>query len=61
MEGRANERLRKELVLDNLTWRKIQVLSDVRNVCCHAKDKEPSPDDVKELIEGVKKAIKTVS
>jgi len=42
------------------TWRKIQHLADLRNLCDHKKDKEPSHDEIEELIVGVSAIIKTV-
>lgn len=41
-------------------WRKIQLLADIRNICSHQKDEEPSKEQVKELIDGVNSIIKTV-
>lgn len=41
-------------------WRRIQSLADTRNLCSHDKQKEPSKDDVTELIDGVEKIIKTL-
>jgi hypothetical protein len=41
-------------------WRKIQLLADLRNLCSHQKDEEPTKDQVTELIDGVNSIIKTV-
>jgi hypothetical protein len=41
-------------------WRKIQLLADIRNMCSHQKDEEPSKEQVQELIDGVNSIIKTV-
>ena len=41
-------------------WKNIQYLGDLRNLCDHSKDREPTNDDVEELINGTSKIIKTV-
>jgi hypothetical protein len=41
-------------------WRKIQLLADLRNLCSHQKDEEPTKEQVEELIDGVNTIIKTV-
>ena len=55
-----NELLKKADIFDVLTWRWVQHLGDIRNQCCHSKDRDPTPDEVQELIDGVDKAIKTI-
>ena len=52
--------LKDNEIIDTAKWRFIQHLGDVRNLCDHNKDKEPSKDQVMELIDGVEKVIKTV-
>lgn len=41
-------------------WRKISYLADIRNMCAHKKEKDPSRDQVVELIDGVHWATKNV-
>lgn len=41
-------------------WRKIQLLADIRNLCSHQKEEEPTEEQVNELIDGVNTIIKTV-
>lgn len=41
-------------------WRFHQHLGDIRNKCDHSKTDEPTVDEVKDLIDGVAKVIKTV-
>lgn len=41
-------------------WRKIQLLADIRNLCSHQKEEEPTQEQVNELIDGVNTIIKTV-
>jgi hypothetical protein len=55
------EALKSEGVLDVPRWRFIQGLADVRNLCAHAKTRDPAEDEVRELIEGVGRVIKTVN
>lgn len=52
--------LKENDVIDTPKWRFIQHLGDLRNLCDHNKDREPTKDDVVELVEGVEKIIKTV-
>lgn len=58
--GDYNEVLKKKGVYDLPVYRKIQYLADVRNICCHNKNKEPTKDQVVELIQGVQAITKTV-
>lgn len=55
-----NDLFRKENIYDVSKWRNIQYLGDLRNLCDHSKDREPTNDDVEELINGTSKIIKTV-
>lgn len=55
-----NDLLKNEGILDVLTWRWIQRLGDIRNLCCHAKDRDPTIEEVQELVDGVEKAVKTL-
>lgn len=52
--------LKENEIIDTPKWRFIQHLGDLRNLCDHPKDREPTKEDVLELIEGVEKIIKTV-
>lgn len=58
--GDLNEALKKETAYELPTYRKIQFLADIRNVCCHNKGREPTADEVRELLSGVGGIIKTV-
>ena len=55
-----NDPLKNKGVYDNPTWRKIQYLADIRNLCSHKKDQEPTNDEVVELISGVNWVIKSI-
>jgi len=47
-------------VYDVITMRFIQRLSDLRNLCDHDKKREPTVDEMSELIIGVQKTTKTI-
>lgn len=55
-----NDLLKKENIYDTIQWRFVQRLGDIRNLCDHNKDREPTKEEVQELIDGVDKIIKTV-
>ena len=55
-----NELLKSSSVLDIPNWRHIQLLGDIRNLCDHNKNVEPTSEQVKDLIDGVEKVIKTI-
>lgn len=55
-----NQLLKDNDVIDTPTWRLIQRLGDLRNLCDHKKADEPNEDNIKDLIEGSDKVIKTV-
>jgi hypothetical protein len=58
--GELNDLIKKSDITDVPTWRFIQRLGDLRNLCDHKKKEEPTKENVAELIEGVRKIIKTV-
>jgi len=55
-----NDPLKNNNIYDMPTWRKIQYLCDIRNLCSHKKDREPTEAEVKELISGVNEIIKKI-
>ena len=55
-----NETLKASGVADLPTWRRIQLLGDVRNLCVHNKQQEPTLDQVTDLIVGVESVTKTL-
>jgi hypothetical protein len=52
--------LKEGEIIDTPKWRFIQHLGASRNLCDHGKDREPTREDVLELVEGTEKVIKTV-
>ena len=55
-----NEALKSAAVTDVLVWRNIQRLADIRNLCSHNKHREPTSDEIEELLNGVDKLTKTL-
>jgi hypothetical protein len=55
-----NDALKAAGVIEVPQWRNIQLLGDIRNLCDHNKTKEPSKEQVGELIDGCAKILKTV-
>jgi len=58
--SQLNELLKKNNVTEMATWRFIQHLGDLRNLCDHKKSEDPTKDQIYELVEGVRKITKTV-
>lgn len=54
-----NDKL-KDYVYDIVEWRKIQHLGDIRNLCDHSKEREPTKEEVEELISGTERVTKTI-
>ena len=55
-----NNALKEANVVDVPQWRFIQHLADIRNLCDHNKTKEPSGEQVDDLLAGVRKVSKTL-
>jgi len=55
-----NDALKGASVIDVAQWRFHQHLADIRNLCDHNKAADPSSDQVKDLIDGVDKVVKTL-
>jgi hypothetical protein len=58
--GDLNEFLKVAGLYDIPTWRLIQRLADIRNLCGHRKDRDPLPDEVQDLVSGTEKVIKEI-
>jgi len=58
--GDLNDPLKNNSIYDTAVWRKIQLLTDIRNLCSHQKSIEPTEEQVDELISGVNSVIKSV-
>ena len=55
-----NDLLKNDGVIEVPTWRQIQRLGDLRNMCDHNKQREPTSEEVAELIDGAEKVTKTL-
>jgi hypothetical protein len=55
-----NDILKNGNVVDVPAWRSIQRLGDLRNLCDHNKHRDPTSEEVEELISGVEKLSKTL-
>jgi hypothetical protein len=55
-----NNLLKNNSVIDVPEWRRIQHLGDLRNLCVHSGKREPIDEDVRDLIDGVDRVIKTL-
>ena len=55
-----NDPLKAAGVIDTPAWRKISFLADIRNLCSHKKDVEPTKEQVEELIHGAEWLTKNV-
>lgn len=59
--GNFVQHLRSINLIDAITDRKLQRLSDIRNLCAHQKNREPVKAEVEELILGVKQILVEVN
>jgi hypothetical protein len=55
-----NDSFKTEGIYDVPTWRFIQRLGDIRNLSVHFKNREPTKDEIDEMIKGVQKVLKTI-
>ena len=55
-----NGLLKSNEVYDLPTWKKVEYLGSIRNLCSHKKEREPKKEEVGDLISGVNKVIKEV-
>jgi hypothetical protein len=55
-----NQPLKDNSIIDVPMWRSIQHLADIRNLCSHNKDREPTKEEVEDLINGTDKVLKTI-
>jgi len=55
-----NEVLKDSSIIDLPTWRYLQMLGDLRNICCHDKNIEPTKEQANDLLNGTIKITKTV-
>jgi len=56
-----NDVLKNAGVYDVPMWRLLQRLADIRNLCCHSKERDPRPDEVDDLLAGTDKVLKEIT
>ena len=59
--GDLNEAIKVGGVIDIPQWRHITLLGDIRNICDHNKQREPTEQQVSDLIDGTDRVMKTIS
>ncbi len=55
-----NEALKKEGVIDVPIWRSVQRYADIRNLAVHNKQRDPSAEEIEELLAGAQRTVKTL-
>ena len=55
-----NDALKDANVIDIPQWRSVQHLGDLRNLCAHDKESDPTQDQIEDLLAGVAKVTKTI-
>ena len=55
-----NELLKNNSIIDVAQWRHLQYMGDLRNMCDHDKDSEPTKENLNDLISGTRKVLKTI-
>ncbi|CAN7560240.1 hypothetical protein LJR221_003990 [Agrobacterium tumefaciens] len=56
-----NELLKANGVIDVAQWRHVGFLADIRNLCDHNKKSEPTSDNIRDIIDGTNKVLKTLA
>ncbi len=56
-----NEALKAAGVIEIPQWRHITMMGDIRNLCDHNKQKEPTSEQVSDLVDGADKILKTIA
>ena len=56
-----NEALKAASVIEVSQWRHITLMGDYRNLCDHNKAKEPTHEQVSDLLDGTDKILKTIA
>ncbi len=56
-----NEALKKENIIDIVMWRLITRSGDIRNYCVHSKERDPTADEIDDIIRSAEKIIAEVS
>jgi len=55
-----NEALKSDNIYGTAEWRKVSYLGDIRNICAHKKNDEPTKEQIEDLINGVNWVTKNI-
>ena len=55
-----NQALRDKDLVSVSQWRFVQHLADLRNLCDHAREREPQKGDIGDLVAGTDKILKSI-
>ena len=58
--GDYNQALKDQGAISIPQWRFVQHLADIRNLCDHAKGREPEKKEIEDLVSGTEKILKTI-
>lgn len=56
-----NEELKENKIIDITMWRLIQRCGDIRNYCVHPKEREPTSDEIDDIIRAAEKILSEVA
>jgi hypothetical protein len=56
-----NDDLKEQKIIDIAMWRLIQRCGDIRNYCVHPKEREPTPDEIDDIVRAAEKILSEVS
>jgi uncharacterized protein (UPF0332 family) len=58
--GALNKRLSEKNILDHTMSKLISYLGEIRNRCAHKSDRDPTPEEIEDLIAKTERVIKEV-
>ncbi len=56
-----NDELKEQKIIDVTTWRLIQRCGDIRNHCVHSKEREPTSDEIDDIVRAAEKILSEIS
>ena len=56
-----NDLLKANKAISQAEWRLLQLLADIRNLCCHDREQEPTKEQLDDLLNGTNKVLKQVN
>lgn len=54
------QKLKENEIIDTPRMRRLQSMADIRNICGHGKDRDPTFDEIDDIISGVEHTIKNI-